>query len=687
MGAGIPRFAITNTGNVGIGTQNPTQKLEVNGGMRIENDISKPNNGSGITWGYNYSKIKDDGDLNILTDDRLYIGKCDGAGTRTASTIFADVRSGNVGIGTESPIAKLMVNGSGGGTIDFQTTGRMKILSANAGTWLADQHNNDKALYGYETTIPNHAFGILTPRVGWSAFNILQNGNVGIGTTAPNAPLQFGNGVTNRKIVLYDTNNNDNQFYGFGVNGHTLRYQVDGTFSDHVFFAGNGATNSNELMRIKGNGNVGIGTSNPTAKLMVNGSGGQTVDFETTGRMRIVATHPGTWLADQYNTNKAFYGYNSFTLNHAFGIWTPHVGFSAFNILQNGNVGIGTESPTQKLEVNGGMRIENDISKPNNGSGITWGYNYSKIKDDGDLNILTDDRLYIGRCDGAGTRTASTIFADVISGNVGIGTESPTQKLEVNGIGRFSSGLKLSSSSSLEFGEGLTKEINAGKICYGCFDNGQSLNIVGAGSMGNNRKVTMWGEGGFELIGNMGIGRPAESNIKLAVKGSFNVTNSSNKVLFHVSSSGKELVFVGTDAHAKYQSKTESGAINANLFSLWVSKGVVANDFAMSDITAWNDFVFDTEYKLPTLSETANYISKNKHLPYIPSEKEVIEKGYSVHKLNRGFLQTIEEMTLHAIAQEKTIATQEQKMNAQEAKLINLSQELAEIKALLQNKK
>ena len=90
----------------------------------------------------------------------------------------------------------------------------------------------------------------------------------------------------------------------------------------------------------------------------------------------------------------------------------------------------------------------------------------------------------------------------------------------------------------------------------------------------------------------------------------------------------------------------------------------------MSDITAWNDFVFDTEYKLPTLSETADYILKNKHLPYIPSEKEVIEKGYSVHKLNRGFLQTIEEMTLHAIAQEKEITQLKSEMETIKALLL-----------------
>jgi hypothetical protein len=81
---------------------------------------------------------------------------------------------------------------------------------------------------------------------------------LGIGTTTPNASLQFSNDLQNRKIVLYEGNNNDHQYYGLGVNGSTLRYQVSGTDDNHVFYAGATAETSNELMRVKGNGNVDI---------------------------------------------------------------------------------------------------------------------------------------------------------------------------------------------------------------------------------------------------------------------------------------------------------------------------------------------------------------------------------------------------------------------------------------------
>ncbi|ANF51884.1 hypothetical protein A0O34_15810 [Chryseobacterium glaciei] len=99
------------------------------------------------------------------------------------------------------------------------------------------------------------------------------NNRVGIGTAAPHAPLQFGNTVGNRKIVLYETGNNDHEFYGFGVNSGIMRYQADRTTTDHVFYAGvTGGASSNELMRIKGTGNVGVGTATPTNLLHVNGT-------------------------------------------------------------------------------------------------------------------------------------------------------------------------------------------------------------------------------------------------------------------------------------------------------------------------------------------------------------------------------------------------------------------------------
>lgn len=81
------------------------------------------------------------------------------------------------------------------------------------------------------------------------------------------------------------------------------------------------------------------------------------------------------------------------------------------------------------------------------------------------------------------------------SQNVGIGTSTPSAKLHVVG------NQKIDSIYTLEMGAGLAgKEINAGKIGYQVFSAG-SLDIVGAGTAQNNRKITLWAEGGTVFKG------------------------------------------------------------------------------------------------------------------------------------------------------------------------------------------
>ncbi len=102
--------------------------------------------------------------------------------------------------------------------------------------------------------------------------------SIGIGTEKPKAPLQFKNELTNRKLVLFDANSvmpNQHEFYGFGANTATLRYQSAGS---HIFYSSIDANNSREVFKINGIGNVnmlgnlGLGTSVvPSEKLYVNG--------------------------------------------------------------------------------------------------------------------------------------------------------------------------------------------------------------------------------------------------------------------------------------------------------------------------------------------------------------------------------------------------------------------------------
>jgi hypothetical protein len=105
-----------------------------------------------------------------------------------------------------------------------------------------------------------------------NAVTVLLNGNVGFGNNTPNANLQLANTVANRKLVLYEVANNDHQYSGLGINTDAVRFQVAGTNADFAFYAATSSTGSAEVMRIKGNGLVGIGTSNPTQALHVAGN-------------------------------------------------------------------------------------------------------------------------------------------------------------------------------------------------------------------------------------------------------------------------------------------------------------------------------------------------------------------------------------------------------------------------------
>jgi hypothetical protein len=66
----------------------------------------------------------------------------------------------------------------------------------------------------------------------------------------------------------------------------------------------------------------------------------------------------------------------------------------------------------------------------------------------------------------------------------------------------------------------------------------------------------------------------------------------------------------------------------------------------------WSDYVFQPAYRLKPLSEVAAYIQQNHHLPDIPSEAEVREKGISLGEMQSKLLAKIEELTLHLIQSE-----------------------------------
>ncbi|TYO92894.1 hypothetical protein LX74_00955 [Elizabethkingia miricola] len=86
------------------------------------------------------------------------------------------------------------------------------------------------------------------------------------------------------------------------------------------------------------------------------------------------------------------------------------------------------------------------------------------------------------------------------------------------------------------------------------------------------------------------------------------------------------------------------------------------------DIAGWADFVFDKEYQLPTLDEVEQHIHEKGHLPNIPNTKEVTENGLSLGESQKLLLQKIEELTLYSIEQNKLIKEQQERLKKLEEK-------------------
>jgi len=114
------------------------------------------------------------------------------------------------------------------------------------------------------------------------------------------------------------------------------------------------------------------------------------------------------------------------------------------------------------------------------------------------------------------------------------------------------------------------------------------------------------------------------------------------------SASNKQIQFI-----IKNDGKVGIGTINPQ--SLLSVNGLITAKEVKVTLSGFSDFVFKEEYKLMPIDELEAFIKTNSHLPDVPSEKEVIEKGVSLGELSAILLQKIEELTLYVIKQEKML--------------------------------
>jgi hypothetical protein len=264
------------------------------------------------------------------------------------------LKNGNAGFGTNTPQRPVHIKGA----LRLEPLASSPSSPSKGDIFFDNTTNTLKYYNGSIWVNMNESYWTLNGN------NIYNNnssgaGNVGIGTSTPNAPLQFGNNIANRKLVLFDAFNNDHQFYGFGINAGTLRYQTDAASSDHVFFSAINTTSSKELVRIKGNGNVGIGTSSPQFPLHVFSPGGVLFGngAGNIGTMQFSTTSDVSPVSGRLSFGTDGTGWQFRIAKNTAGTVADLV-----TVGDNGNMGIGTTTPTQKLHVIGNILASGTIT-------------------------------------------------------------------------------------------------------------------------------------------------------------------------------------------------------------------------------------------------------------------------------------------------------------------------------------
>jgi len=498
---------IATSGNVGIGSTAPANKLQVvgdigfSGGTSTRMLVSYTNLTDNEDWinspisirerdlvGNAQSADKYGPNINFHWANRvsyslwvnangiLNWGDYSAAGIPAADGIFrlASLQaSANIGIGTTSPGDKLHVNLGAGENIIANITSnsvsaankisyRLLELGTALGEFSAVRDGTSYQVKLQTLTNSPLSFGTNTT----TRMVLDSNGNLGIGSTAPGALLNIRasspsgtGGVPTGTNVLIDSNTSnyltfrntgDNGTYAGlifldnNIGGYIVfrNYTGDGvvagsdctiygTFQDHIFQ--NGYVNENlynrtETMRIKQNGNVGIGTNNPFSKTTISRAGVSlptTADSTNNAHLTLAGSNSlvrlqfgtqnvtpyGGWIQASYDNTGGDNGVEPILINPL-----------------GGNVGIGTDNPTARLhivQVNSGgvpaIRLSSDestIQGPSANTQIRMGSNLV-------LNASNVMPFNVN---------ASETMRIINNGNIGIGTTTPLGKLHVYGL-------------------------------------------------------------------------------------------------------------------------------------------------------------------------------------------------------------------------------------------------------------
>lgn len=219
-----------------------------------------------------------------------------------------------------------------------------------------------------------------------------------IGNMLLTAILKFPSVLANRKITLYDVNGNEHQFYGFGVNGGALRYQVGTTGDAHVFYAGTSSATSNELMRLQGDGKLGLGNTSPEFLLdaaINNPAGGVIAQFTNSSNGTQGGSTGAFIQIHQGGIAKWRFGIPAGVSALAFHAFAGGAYPEVMRLTENKRVLIGTTSENDRdlLQVNGSIsaKFNKQSSNPSSGETPLDSWRVIKNTSNGEVRLWVND--------------------------------------------------------------------------------------------------------------------------------------------------------------------------------------------------------------------------------------------------------------------------------------------------------